>query len=298
MPREVREMEIRQALNRVAGMPFKWSLNPYRGCQHACTYCYARATHRFLNLGSGSDFSQILFAKINLAAVLEREITRAGWTGERVALGTATDPYQPLEGRYKITRQCLEVLLRHRNPVQIITKGTLVQRDTDLLAELARLDLVEVLFSVPTIDPRIWRWSEPGTPSPANRLKALSQLAAAGVPVGVLMAPLLPGISDSHAQIMATIRAVRDAGALFVDGHPVRLAPEVKPVYFQFLEAFYPDLLPQYQLWYKDGRNPPAFLRQRTARRLEAARAGVGLPGHRPVSRLAAAAARQLAWPF
>jgi DNA repair photolyase len=296
MPRDIRELEVRQAINRVTGMPFRWSLNPYRGCQHACAYCYARATHRFLNLGAGIDFSQILFVKINLPEVLRSELHRPGWRGECIALGTATDPYQPLEGRYQITRQCLMELERAGNPVQIITKGTLIQRDVDILGKLASRGLVEVLFSVPTVDRQVARLSEPGTPAPESRLKALATLRAAGIPAGVLLSPLLPGITDDRTHIYEAMWAARAAGALFADGSLVRLAPDVKPVYFQFIETFYPGLLPLYKLWYRDGPNAPPDLRRRTASRLNSARAVVGLPAR--AARPLIAPSTQLAWAF
>ena len=296
MPREVRELHVRQAINRVTGMPFRWSLNPYRGCQHACAYCYARATHRFFNLGAGIDFSQILFVKINLPAILRAELERPGWRGERIALGTATDPYQPLEGRYQITRQCLIELERAGNPVQIITKGTLIQRDVDILQKLASRGLVEVLISVPTVDRRVARLSEPGTPAPESRLKALTTLRAAGIPAGVLLSPLLPGITDDRSHIYEAMWAARTAGALFADGSLVRLALDVKPVYLQFIETYYPGLLPLYQLWYRDGPNPPPDLRRRAAARLNSARVAVGLPARSP--RPPIVPPTQLAWAF
>ena len=298
MPREVHELLVKQALNRVSGMPFSWSLNPYRGCQHACAYCYARTTHHFLDLGAGSDFSQVLFAKTNLPDVLAQALRRHSWAGERVAIGTATDPYQPLEGRYRLTRQCLEVLAKAHNPVQIITKGTLIQRDLDLLSDLAKENLIQVWFSVPTVDPVVWRRSEPGTPSPRHRFETLSRLVRAGVPAGVLMAPLLPGISDSVNSMTATARAARDAGALALGGQVVRLAPLVKPVYMEFVRTFYPDLAPSYEGWYRDGANPPPSVRRRVEARMAKVRAETGLARSLPAQRDAPREDRQLAWKF
>ncbi|MDB5076418.1 MAG: Radical domain protein, partial [Chloroflexi bacterium] len=176
---EYRELQCKSVLNRVHGMPFKWSINPYRGCAHSCHYCYARGTHTYLDLGTGDDFSGIIFAKVNAPQVLRAELRRPSWRQEAVSIGSATDPYQPAEGHFRITRSILEALYDHANPTSIVTKGTLVLRDRDLLAALNLRAGCTVCFSVPTIDTAIWRASEPGTAPPAKRLWVMEQLAAA-----------------------------------------------------------------------------------------------------------------------
>jgi len=240
----------KSALNRVRGMEFGWSLNPYRGCAHACVYCFARTTHTYLDLGAGAEFSTRLFAKVNVAEVLEAELASPRWRHEQVAVGTATDPYQPLEGGLRLTRSCLEALARHRTPVTIITKGPMVRRDTDLLQELGRRAGCTVCVSIPTVDEEIWRRTEPGTPAPRHRLLAVRHLARAGLRVGVLLAPLLPGISDSRAQIAAAVTAAATHEACFVGGGLVYLKPDVKAYYYAFLEERYPHLLARYRALY------------------------------------------------
>ena len=199
------EVQCKSALNRVRGMPFKWSLNTYRGCAHACHYCYARASHTYYGLNAGEDFETKIYVKVNVADVLRRELARPSWLGEQVALGTITDCYQPAEGRFRVTRGVLEALLERRNPISMVTKSTLVLRDLDLLAELARVAHVRVYFTVTTMDPALWRVVEPGTPPPWKRLHVMRLLLQAGVPAGVLMAPILPGLTDSVAASLCRV---------------------------------------------------------------------------------------------
>jgi DNA repair photolyase len=187
------EIRCRSALNRVEGMPFRWTLNPYRGCTHACHYCFARRYQTQLELGAGDEFSSLIFVKVNFAEVLARELDRPRWTRELVAFGTATDPYQPIEGRYRLSRRTLEALVRGRTPAGLVTKGPLVVRDVDLLQELTRIAPgTSVCLSVPTVDEEAWRALEPGTAHPLQRLRALRTLVDAGIDAGVLMAPLVP----------------------------------------------------------------------------------------------------------
>lgn len=266
MPREIREMTVKTVLNRVVGMPFEWSLNPYRGCQHACVYCYARATHRFLDLGAGDDFSQILMVKTNLPQILDRELARRRWRPTRVVVGTATDPYQPIEGRWRITEQCLEVLHRHRVPVDIITKGTLIRRDVALLRRMTAAAAVTVCVSVPTVDEAIWRETEPGTPAPRHRLATVRTLVAAGIRAGVLMAPILPGLTDDPVHLRQALQAARDYGAAFVHADVARLSAEVRPVFTAYLSERHPQLLADYGRWYRGAAGlAPGHLRQRVA---------------------------------
>lgn len=250
---EIRMISAKSALNRVRGeLEFSWSLNPYRGCRHACAYCYARATHRFLDLGVGEDFERVLMVKQNIAELLGRELARPGFKRETVAVGTATDPYQPIEGRFRLTRRCLEHLAAARNPVVLITKGTLVWRDLDVLQRFAP-DALTVLMSIPSVDPRVWRASEPHTPAPAQRLRAVERLSAAGIYVGVMMAPILPGISDDSAMLRETVTRAAQAGAHFVEAHLLRLADDIRPVYAEFLRRHRPDRIGDYERWYAEG---------------------------------------------
>src|ERR671912_2455098 len=190
------ETECRTALNRVSGMPFRWSLNPYRGCVHGCHYCYARATHSYLGLNADEDFATRIVVKANMPEVLRQELGRRSWTRERVAIGTATDAYQPCEGRYRLTRRCLEALRDAHTPVSIVTKSTLILRDLDLLTELAHGPGATVYFTITTLDLQLWRVIEPSTPPPRKRLEVLRRLSQAGIPTGVFLAPILPGITD------------------------------------------------------------------------------------------------------
>lgn len=259
-------MLVKTALNRVAGMPFQWSLNPYRGCQHACVYCYARATHRLLDLGAGDDFSQILMVKTNLPQILDHELARRRSRPTRVAVGTATDPYQPIEGRWRITEQCLNVLHAHRVPVEIITKGTLIRRDLDLLRRMTAAAGVTVCVSVPTVDEAIWRETEPGTPAPRHRLAIVRTLVAAGIRAGVLMAPILPGLTDDPVHLRQALQAARDHGAAFVHADIARLSAEVRPVFTAYLSERHPTLLADYGRWYRGAAGfAPGHLRQRVA---------------------------------
>lgn len=267
MKREIRELHVDHALNRVRGMPFSWSLNPYRGCQHACVYCYARTTHTYFNLSAGEDFSRILFVKTNLVDRLAIELSRKFWDGGEVVVGSATDPYQPIEGRFRLTRNCLAVLAQHHVPVSIITKGTLILRDLDMLWELQQQRHLTVLFSIPTIDRVIWRHTEPGTPPPEKRLEVLERLRRRGIQAGVMMAPILFGISDGEDQIRRTAQAAFDHGALFVHAKGVRLDAVVRKVFYAFVDANYPHLSQAYRLWYRDGTNPPGYLRRELDRR-------------------------------
>lgn len=239
----------RSALNRVRNMPFGWSLNPYRGCTHACTYCYAVATHAHLGLGT-AEFASTVFVKSNLPAVLRAELARPSWRNERVAIGTATDPYQPCEGRHRLTRAALEAFRERGTPVTVVTKSTLVLRDVDLLAALAREGRATVQFSVITLDPAVWRLVEPGTPPPAKRLEVLRRLVEAGVPCGVYLAPILPGITDAEASLEVVVAAAREAGAASVWTSPLRLAPLVKEHWYGFVGEAFPDLLPRYERAY------------------------------------------------
>jgi DNA repair photolyase len=266
----------KSALNRVQGMPFSWSLNPYRGCVHACHYCYARATHAHLGLNADEDFETRIFVKTNLPEVLRRELARPSWRGESVAIGTATDPYQPAEGRFRITRGALEALYAVRNPLTIVTKSTLVQRDIDILSALAPVARVRVHMTITTLDPALSRLVEPGTPPPAQRLATLRRLSDAGIPTGVSIAPILPGITDSAEAIEEVAAAARAHGATALWGGPLRLAPLVKEHYFGWIAATHPDLLDRYERAYRAGANAPRAHASKIEERVAAARARHG----------------------
>ncbi len=294
---EYREIECKSALNRVRGMPFAWSLNPYRGCAHGCHYCFARPTHRFFELGVGDDFTGIIYVKRNLAPVLAGELARPAWKREPVALGTATDPYQPAEGRYRLTRAALEQFARFRNPVSLLTKNPLIVRDLDVLRELDARARLSVCFSMPTVDREIWRRTEPGTAPPHQRLAAMRRLADAGIHAGVLMAPLLPGLSADRAQVERTVRAAADHGARFVGSNVLHLGPELRDYYFDFLAAEYPSLLEGYRRLYGEKYAPKRY-RDRVAARVQELKEVAGVPD-RPMSpRPATPPVRQLSLPL
>jgi DNA repair photolyase len=240
------EVHVRAALTEAVGMPFRWALNPYRGCTHACEYCYARKYQRHLELGAGEDFSSVIFVKTNIADALRRDLSRRTWTRESVAIGTATDPYQPIEGHYKLTRRVLEVLADSHTPASIVTKGPMVVRDIDVLKEVARRAEMRVYLSVPSVDPEAWAKLEPGTAPPLQRLRAVRQLTDAGIEAGVLMMPLVPGITTSRASVERTLHAMADCGARFIGTCVARLDPGVKEHFYAFLEREYPTLIEGY----------------------------------------------------
>lgn len=240
------EVACRSALNRVDGMPFRWTLNPYRGCTHACHYCFARRYQSQLELGESEDFSSVVLVKTNFPEVLARELSRRRLGDQMVALGTATDPYQPIEGRYRVTRRTLAALIGHPTPVGLVTKGTLVVRDADLLAELSRRTRCTVTFSLPTVDEDAWRKLEPGTAHPRQRLRAVRRLRDAGVDAGVLMAPIVPGISSHPAKIERTIEAIVDSGANYVGSLLLHLEGGTRRHFLDFLAREYPQLVAGY----------------------------------------------------
>lgn len=276
MPRpEYRELTVKSAMNKVQGMPFAWSLNPYRGCAHGCHYCYARATHTYFDLGVGSDFSDIIFCKTNVAEALAGELGRRSWKKEPVAVGTATDPYQPVEGRYRLTRSCLELLASYRTPMSLVTKGSMVVRDIDVLQELTCRAAATVCFSVPTVDRDVWRRVEPGTAPPQQRLRAMERLVNAGINAGVLMAPLLPGLSATPARVRETVQAAADHGAQFVGLRVLNLDPQVRDYFFGFLEAEYPSLLENYRRLYQ-AKYAPKHVEGLIEERVRDAKAAMG----------------------
>jgi DNA repair photolyase len=277
MRAEYREEPCRSALNRVKGMPFDWSLNPYMGCAHQCTFCYVRAFEQRAGRPSDARYGTSIRVKVNVAERLRAELARRSWKGDLVAIGAATDPYQPAEGRYRLTRACLEALCDARNPLSIITRGPLIVRDVDVLAEASWHADVSVNFSIPTLDLDIWRHTEPGTAPPRQRLRALSLLAAAGIRAGVGIAPILPGLSDRPELLADVVRAARDAGAAHVWAKLLYLQPGTREHFLESLARDWPDQLPLYQQLYRTD----AYLRQADTRpvldRVEALRRELGV---------------------
>jgi DNA repair photolyase len=248
---EYREEPCRSALNRVRGMPFEWSLNPYMGCAHQCTFCYVRAFEKRADRPSDERYGRSIRVKVNVADVLRAELARPSWQGDGVAVGAATDPYQPLEGKYRLTRSCIEVFAAAANPFSLITRGPMIIRDIDVLAEAARRADVSVMFSVPTLDPEVWRKTEPGTAPPRQRLRALSRLVNAGIKAGVGMAPILPGLSDRPEQLEEVVKAAREAGATSIWANLLYLRPGTREHFLESLARDWPEELERYERLYE-----------------------------------------------
>ncbi len=273
--REYLERPCKSALNAVRGMPFRWSLNPYRGCSHGCHYCYARATHPYLGMNAGDDFSTRIIVKTNVVEVLHKELRRPSWRRDRVALGTATDAYQPCDGRWQLARGILGALRDYETPVSVVTKSTLVVRDVDLLQDLARLPGTRVNFSLTTLDLALWRVLEPGTPPPWQRLKAMARLAAAGIPCGLFLAPILPGLTDDGEALAALAHAAREHGATSFWGSALRLAPVVKEHFLGVLAEEWPEQIGQYRREYVGADASRAYV-TRLEQRLDEVRQDAG----------------------
>ena len=261
---EIQEIYCKSLLNRVdvPNFPFRWTLNPYRGCRHACNYCYARTTHEFWGMNLGKDFEQRVFAKINAPEVLREELRRPKWQGEAIAIGTASDPYEPAEAQYGLTRRILQVLRDFQNPASITTKGTLVRRDVDVLRELLDVADVQVIFSLGSVDEEVWRLTERGAPRPMARLEAMQFLVENGIPAGVLMAPLLPGISDDWEGINAVVTAAAQHRAQFLAANLLFLKPGSKEWFMPLLKEAYPRLVPAYAALYRKTYAPWEYTRQ------------------------------------
>ena len=250
MKAEYREEPCKTALNAVKGMAFKWSLNPYMGCVHRCTFCYVRHFERRSDRPSDDRYGTSIRVKTNVAEVLRKELARSAWQHEHVAIGAATDPYQPAEGHYRLTRACLEVLRDASNPFSIITRGPMIVRDLDVLVEASRRADVSVTFSVPTVDDEVWRKTEPSTAHPRQRLRALKRLVDAGINARVGMAPILPGISDRPEQLRAVVQAARAAGATGIWANLLFLRPGTREHFLQHLAEDWPEQLPHYEELY------------------------------------------------
>jgi len=248
---EVIEEQAKSVLNRVRGMPFAWSINPYRGCSHGCVFCYARKTHVYHQDDGVAEWASKVYAKVNAPAVLRDELRRRGAKVDAVALGTATDPYQAIEGRYRITRGVLEVLRDYGVPVRLITRCPLIIRDIDVLVAIARRCGLTVSVSIATTDAALARTIEPTVAPPEKRLRAVHKLAEAGIDVGIALAPVLPGLTDAHEHLAAVIRAGREHGARFAFHSVLNLGEVTREAYFAFLRAHHPDLVPMYESMYE-----------------------------------------------
>jgi DNA repair photolyase len=289
MRAQYREEPCRSALNRVRGMPFAFSLNPYMGCAHRCTFCYVRAFE-----ARDDRYGSSIRVKTNVAEVLRRELARPSWRREAVAVGAATDPYQPAEGRYRLTRACIEAFAEAASPFSIITRGPLIVRDVDVLAEAARRARVSVTFSVPTLDEEIWRRTEPGTAPPRQRLRALARLVEAGVDAGVGMAPILPGLSDRPELLAEVVREARAAGATGIWANLLYLRPGTREHFLAALERDWPELLPDYEQLYRRGAYLPRRETDPVRERVRALARSHGVRDRRRKRLEPAAAAEQL----
>jgi DNA repair photolyase len=275
------EVTCRSALNKVpdaSPVPFRWTINPYRGCTYACRYCFARKTHEYLDLDSGADFDTQIVVKTNVGEVLRRELRRPSWAGEHVAMGTNVDCYQRAEGRYRLMRDIIPALVEVANPFSILTKGALILRDLDLLTRAAEVTDVSAALSVGSVDRELRGEVEPGAPPPRRRLEVVRRLTDAGIPTGVLMAPVLPYLSDSDEQLDETVAAIAASGATYVSPIVLHLRPGAREWWTGWLRAHHPELVVPYARLYRRGSYADAgYQADVTARVLAAAqRHGVG----------------------
>jgi DNA repair photolyase len=260
------EVRAKSILNRVppaSRVPFRWTINPYRGCSHACVYCFARPTHTYLEFNAGRDFEREIVVKVNAPELVRAELARPAWADEHVAMGTNTDPYQWVEGRYRLMPGIWEAMRDASNPCSILTKSPLLLRDLELMTQIAARTEFTAALSVPTVDERAWRATEPHTPSPRARLEAVAELTRAGIKTGVLVAPLMPGINDAPEQVAEIVEVAAAAGAAYVTGVALHLRGEVKGLFYEWLRANRPDLLPIYEGLYRRGAYMPVAERER-----------------------------------
>lgn len=287
---EFLHVKARTIINRVppsSRMAFRYTINPYRGCSHACTYCFARPTHEYLGLGTGEDFERRIVVKVNAVELAKAELSSPRWRGDLVAMGTNTDPYQHAEGKYHLTKGVVAALSEARNPFSILTKSTLVLRDLELLVEASRRTRVQVNLSVGTLQPEVWKATEPGTPPPQKRLDAVRRLNQAGVPCGVLIAPVLPGLSDSDDQVTQVAQACKAAGANAVAVVALHLRPGVREHYLSWLQRAHPDLAGLYSERFARGSYQPKAEQERLSALVQAVfmrGAVLRRPGRRPLA--------------
>ena len=280
---EYLEVRCKSALNPVKGMGFAWSLNPYTGCEHRCAFCYVRAFELRAARPSDDRYGRAIRVKVNVAAVLRGELSRKSWRRETVVIGAATDPYQPAEGRYKLTRQCLQVLRDLSNPAAMITRGPMIVRDIDVLSELARRANLHITFSIPTVDDEVWRRTEPGTAHPKQRLRAIEELFAAGIDVGVGLAPILPGLSDRPDRLEDVIKAARAAGATGLWAGMLHLKDGTREHFMSVLGKHWPELVPRYEAAYRDRAYLPLAFGKATIKTVTRLRALHGVSDRRRV---------------
>lgn len=278
---EYLEIECKSALNPVKGMGFGWSLNPYTGCEHRCAFCYVRAFERRADRPSGDRYGRTVRIKLNVAGVLRGELSRKNWRKETVVIGAATDPYQPAEGRYRLTRQCLQTLRDFSNPAALITRGPMIVRDIDVLTELACRASLHITFSIPTVDDDVWRRTEPGTAHPRQRLRAIEKLVTAGIDVGVGMAPILPGLSDRPDRLEAVVVAARAAGATGLWAGMLHLKDGTREHFMAVLARHWPELVPRYEQAYRERAYLPAAFAASTMKAVTRLRAVHGVADRR-----------------
>jgi len=291
---EYLEVECKSALNPVKNMGFAWSLNPYTGCEHRCAFCYVRAFEMRADRPSDDRYGRTVRVKVNVASVLRGELARRSWKKETVVIGAATDPYQPAEGRFRLTRMCLQVFADFANPAGIITRGPMIIRDIDVLQEASRRAEVHITLSVPTLDPTIWRRTEPGTAPPRQRLRALRALVDAGINAGVGIAPVLPGITDKPELLADVVRAAREAGATGVWCNVLFLAPGTREHFLEHLARDWPELVPRYERLYCATTYLPKRETEPIKRQVAALREGHGVTDRRQVKLEPAAKPEQL----
>jgi DNA repair photolyase len=260
---EVRAKSILNHVPEASQMPFRFTINPYRGCTHACRYCFARPTHKYLDFNAGRDFEREIVVKVNAPELLRAELARPKWTHEHVALGTNTDPYQWVEGRYKLMQGIWEAMRDAANPCSVLTKSPLLLRDLPLMKQIAERTEFSAALSVPTLDERAWRATEPHTPNPRARLEAVAELTRAGIRTGVLIAPLMPGINDAPEQVAQILELAAEAGADYVTGIALHLRADVKGLFFDWLRNHRPDLVDRYKRLYQRGAYAPPDERKR-----------------------------------
>jgi DNA repair photolyase len=283
------EVRARSIVNRVPGasrMPFEWTVNPYRGCTHACVYCFARKTHSYLDLDTGLGFDSQIVVKINAPELLRRQLASRRWQGAHIAMGTNVDCYQRAEGRYRLMPGIIAALRDHANPFSILTKGTLILRDLDLIVQAAEVTEVGISVSVGFTDQELWRTIEPGTPSPQRRLDVVRTLGEHGIGCGVLMAPVVPFLGDRPEQLRDTVRAIAEAGATSVTPLVLHLRPGAREWFFTWLRSHHPQLVGRYERMYADGAYAPTWYQRRITRQVHelAAEFGIG-PSRRGGSR-------------
>jgi DNA repair photolyase len=276
------EDACKTALNRVpeaSRVPFRWTVNPYRGCTHSCHYCFARAFHAYLDLGVGDDFSSKIVVKTNIVEVLRRELASPRWEGETIAMGTATDPYQHCEGRYKLMRGILQAYVDFEQPLSLLTKSTMIVRDLDLYERLNDAASLSVSMSVGTLDEEVRRIVEPGTPPGRRRLELLGRFAEAGIRTGVLVAPILPGLTDDDDHLDEVLRACAEVGVDYAAPIVLHVRSSIREHFMPWLERTYPWLYPRYVALYGSRAYAPKSYQQEVAERFARLRLRHGLTG-------------------